>query len=309
MTKFEIAISTLGHSFSCDYNLLLARASASKPECERARSTRVRRRAARLRADNHAKMLTGRWGPAEVYRTYRAHTERIRKNAQALRQRERSHAMRQRFQRAVRRLILVNRLIGHGVPGGGGVLEEARKRGEQRQPEALMRARRLLDVSSEDLVEHAAKMEEERDEARAGLFNELFNTGREWRKVKRQYAEQQQKMQRVVQNCEQVTRDAKLWKERLDYVTNVTRRRTQLLTKKHREKCTEICKEFEAVIKMLAAEIRRDEEQVFPHVEFLNRQNRELHGLTQMLVHAHTSHAAAEHGTENGTKRARTSAT
>ena len=67
-------------------------------------------------------MLTGRWGPAEVYRKYRAHTERIRKNAQAALQRERSRAMRQRWQRAVRRLILVNRLIGHGVPGGGGVL-------------------------------------------------------------------------------------------------------------------------------------------------------------------------------------------
>ena len=254
-------------------------------------------------------MLTGRWGPAEVYRKYRAHTERIRKNAQAALQRERSRAMRQRWQRAVRRLILVNRLIGHGVPGGGGVLEEARKRGEQRQTEALMRARRLLDVSSEDLIEHAAKMEEERDEARAGLFNELFNTGREWRKVRRQAEEREQKLQQVLRNCEQLTRDAKRCQERLDYVTNVARRRMLLFAQQHREKCAEIRNEFEAIIKMFQAEIRRDEEKVFPDVEFLHRQNRELQGLTQMLVHAHTSHAAAEHGTENGTKRARASAT
>ena len=254
-------------------------------------------------------MLTGRWVPAEVYRKYRAHTERIRKNAQALRQRERSHAMRQRFQRAVRRLILVNRLIGHGVPGGGGVLEEARKRGEQRQTEALMRARRLLDVSSEDLVEHAAKMEEERDEARAGLFNELFATAREWKKVKRQYEEQQQKMQRVLQNCEQMTREVRRCQERLDHVTKRERQMTQLLRKNHHEKLRDLHKTYKATIQVFEAEIRRDEEQVFPDVEFLNRQNRELHGLTDMLVHAHTSHAAAEHGTENGTKRARTSAT
>ena len=244
-----------------------------------------------------------------MYRTYRAHTERIRKNAQAVLRRERSHAMRQRFQRAVRRLILVNRLIGHGVPGGGGVLEEARKRGEQRQTEALMRARRLLDISSEDLIEHAAKMEEERDEARAGLFNELFNTGREWRKVRRQAEEREQKLQQVLRNCEQLTRDAKRCQERLDYVTNVARRRMLLFAQQHREKCADLHKTYKATIKMFENEIRRDEEKVFPDVEFLHWQNRELQGLTQMLVHAHTSHAAAEHGTENGTKRARASAT
>ena len=253
-------------------------------------------------------MLTGRWGPAEVYRKYRAHTERIRKNAQAVLRRERSHAMRQRFQRAVRRLILVNRLIGHGVPGGGGVLEEARKRGERRQTEALMRARRLLDISSEDLVEHAAKMEEQRDEARAGLFNELFSTAKEWKKVKRQADEQGQKMQQVLQNCEQMTVEVKRLQERLDHVTKREQEMTRLLRKNHHAKLADLHKTYKATIKMFENEIRRDEEQVLPDVEFLHRQNRELKGLTQMVVHAHTSHAAAEHGIENGTKRGRTSA-
>jgi hypothetical protein len=254
-------------------------------------------------------MLTGRWPPAEVYRKYRAHTERIRKNAQAVLRRERSHAMRQRFQRAVRRLILVNRLIGHGVPGGGGVLEEARKRGERRQTEALMRARRLLDVSSEDLVEHAAKMEEERDEARAGLFNELYNTAREWKKFKRQADEHAQKMQQVLQNCEEMNREARRCQERLEHVTKREREMTRLLRKNHQQKLVDLHNTYKTTIKVLEAEIRRDEEQVFPDVEFVHRQNRELQGLTQMLVHAHTSRAAAEYATENGTKRARTSAT
>lgn len=244
-----------------------------------------------------------------MYRKYRAHTERIRKNAQAALQRERSRAMRQRWQRAVRRLILVNRLIGHGVPGGGGVLEEARKRGERRQTEALMRARRLLDISSEDLVEHAAKMEEERDEARAGLFNELFNTGREWRKVRRQAEEQEQKLQQVLRNCEQLTREVRRLQERLDHVSKREEEVIRLLRKNHHAKLADLHKTYKATIKMFENEIRRDEEKVFPDVEFLHRQNRELQGLTQMLVHAHTSHAAAEYGTENGTKRVRRSAT
>ena len=79
--------------------------------------------------------------------------------------RARSEAVRARFARAVRRQIAVNRLAGTGAPGAGSLLEQARKKGEQRHTATVMAARNLCDTDSEALVLAFARVEEERHEA------------------------------------------------------------------------------------------------------------------------------------------------
>ena len=87
--------------------------------------------------------------------------------------RARSEAVRARFARAVRRQIAVNRLAGVGSPGAGSLLEEARKKGEQRHTAAVIAARNLCDTDSEALVLAFARAEEERHEAVAALALEV----------------------------------------------------------------------------------------------------------------------------------------
>ncbi len=87
--------------------------------------------------------------------------------------RARSEAVRARFARAVRRQIAVNRLAGVGSPGAGSLLEEARKKGEQRHTAAVMAARNLCDTDSEALILAFARVEEERHEAVAALALEV----------------------------------------------------------------------------------------------------------------------------------------
>lgn len=85
----------------------------------------------------------------------------------------RSEAVRARFARAVRRQIAVNRLAGAGTPGAGSLLEEARKKGEERHTATVMAARNLCDTDSEALILAFARVEEERHEAVAALALEV----------------------------------------------------------------------------------------------------------------------------------------
>ena len=75
-----------------------------------------------------------------------------------------------RLFRAVHRQIAVNRLCGFAEPGRGGLLEIARKKGEERDTAATMAARKILDSGDgEALVLQLARAEEARHEAVAGL--------------------------------------------------------------------------------------------------------------------------------------------
>lgn len=75
-----------------------------------------------------------------------------------------------RLFRAVHRQIAVNRLCGFAEPGRGGLLEIARKKGEERDTAATMDARKILDSGDgEALVLQLARAEEARHEAVAGL--------------------------------------------------------------------------------------------------------------------------------------------
>lgn len=75
-----------------------------------------------------------------------------------------------RLFRAVHRQIAVNRLCGFAEPGRGGLLELARKKGEERDTAATTAARKILDSGDgEALVLQLARAEEARHEAEAGL--------------------------------------------------------------------------------------------------------------------------------------------
>lgn len=87
------------------------------------------------------------------------------------RDQNRSRIVRLHWQKAVRRLRAVNRLAGLGAPGTGGLFEEAKKRGEQRNTNAVLHARALLDADPELLVQHAAALDEAQHEAEAALKN------------------------------------------------------------------------------------------------------------------------------------------
>lgn len=75
-----------------------------------------------------------------------------------------------RLFQAVHRQIAVNRLCGFAEPGRGGLLEIARKKGEERDTAATTAARKILDTGDgEALVLQLARAEEARHEAVAGL--------------------------------------------------------------------------------------------------------------------------------------------
>ena len=75
-----------------------------------------------------------------------------------------------RLFQAVHRQIAVNRLCGFAEPGRGGLLEIARKKGEERDTAATTAARKILDSGDgEALVLQVARAEEARHEAVAGL--------------------------------------------------------------------------------------------------------------------------------------------
>ena len=79
-----------------------------------------------------------------------------------------------RLFQAVHRQIAVNRLCGFAEPGRGGLLEIARKKGEERDTAATTAARKILDTGDgEALVLQLARAEEARHEAVAGLALEV----------------------------------------------------------------------------------------------------------------------------------------
>ncbi len=82
---------------------------------------------------------------------------------------DRRAAVLNRLARAGRRQMAINRLAGVGSPGAGSLLEEARKKGEQRHTDTVMAARKLRDTDGEALVVDFARVEEERHEAVAAL--------------------------------------------------------------------------------------------------------------------------------------------
>ena len=210
-------------------------------------------------------------------------------------------AVRRHWQKAVRRQVAVNRLAGRAAPGTGGLWEEATKKGELRHTAAILHARRLLDEDTEHLVEHAAKMEEERDEAVAALkLNQVververLRLAAEAHTAKTKAAAQQATLLAAQRNLTQAQQEvgrlreqaAKAqWRVREAEIRVETIFRKKLDYKKNVHK-TEVA--------ALRAELSRDEDHWLADIEFLERQVRELRALTEFMIQAPGKRARIE---------------
>ena len=209
----------------------------------------------------------------------------------------RRRAVRLHWKKAVRRQIAVNRLAGFATPGTGGLWEEATKMGELRNTAAVLRARRLLDEDAERLVQHAAKMEEERDEAVAALkLNEVVQRVERLRLAAELHTErtkaatqeaqltiakrETEAAKRIVSNLRDQAFKAQ-WRVREAEI------RTEVVFRKMLDRQTISHKaEMDAV----CAELCRDEGHWLADIEFLERRVRDLTALTDFMIKAPGKH-------------------
>ena len=221
---------------------------------------------------------------------------------------DRRAAVLNRFARAVRVQIAVNRLAGFGAPGTGSLLEEARKKGELRHTQRVMAARKLRDTDGEALVLDFARVVEERHEAVAGLASEVAWKTEEQRR-------QAEKIKKLEQEKKELEREKQLSEQRLEMETAMRHTaeyenrglRQQLyaaedgVAQKIKEEGLKAQREFDAHRNAL----RCDLEDLEAHRDYLLEQNRHLLKLTQLQVAGLKRAADAEQEKEPLSKRAK----
>lgn len=213
---------------------------------------------------------------------------------------DRRAAVLNRFARAVRVLVAVLRLAGFGAPGNGGLLEVARKRGEERDTEAVTAARKILDSGDgELLVLKAARAEADRHEAEAALALEVVvNRAEQGRqanqieKLKQEKEKAEREMVREQRLREMMQQDVGRLRERLRREAM----RMERLLMEERRKAERAAK---AERKAMGREIRQLECQVNQgwqeELGELKAECRQLRMLTDVMVAGHKrSRAAAE---------------
>ena len=213
---------------------------------------------------------------------------------------DRRAAVLNRFARAVRVLVAVLRLAGFGAPGNGGLLEVARKRGEERDTEAVTAARKILDSGDgELLVLKAARAEADRHEAEAALALEVVvNRAEQGRqanqieKLKQEKEKAEREMVREQRLREMMQQDVGRLRERLRREAM----RMERLLMEERRKAERAAK---AERKAMGREIRQLERQVNQgwqeELGELKAECRQLRMLTDVMVAGHKrSRAAAE---------------
>jgi hypothetical protein len=200
---------------------------------------------------------------------------------------DRRAAVLNRFARAVRVQIAVNRLAGFGAPGTGSLLEEARKKGELRHTQRVMAARKLRDTDGEALVLDFARLEEERHEAVAGLASEVA-----WK------TEEQRRQAEKIKKLEREKKELEREKERLQEAHDRLRTRTYHLQDQNYElheqlraekegvaqKITEVLKKGHLERRAEQRDMRRGMKVLEESNEFLQETNRELVKLTGLMV-------------------------
>ena len=213
---------------------------------------------------------------------------------------DRRAAVLNRFARAVRVLVAVLRLAGFGAPGNGGLLEVARKRGEERDTEAVTAARKILDSGDgEALVLKAARAEADRHEAEAALALEVVvNRAEQGRqanqieKLKQEKEKAQREMVREQRLREVMQQDVGRLRERL-------RREYMGMERRLVDERRKAERAAKAERKAMGREIRQLERQVNQgwqeELGELKAECRQLRMLTDVMVAGHKrSRAAAE---------------
>ena len=190
-----------------------------------------------------------------------------------------------RFARAVRRQIAVNRMAGFGAPGIGGLLELARKKGELRNTKTVTAARKILDSGDgEALVLNVARAEEDRHEAVAGLALEVV--------INRRQAEQIEKLKQEKEKAErEMDREQRLREVMQEDVGRLRERlrreamRMERLMADERRKAERLAK---AERKAMGRDIRQLENQVNQgwqeEVGELKSEIKQLRQLTDLMV-------------------------
>ena len=221
---------------------------------------------------------------------------------------DRRAAVLNRFARAVRVQIAVNRLAGFGAPGTGSLLEEARKKGELRHTQTVMAARKLRDTDGEALVLDFARVVEERHEAVAGLASELAWKSEEQRRQAEKIKKLERENKKLKREKEQAEQQLEFARERRRTAERETRHlREQLRTaedgvaQKIKEEGLKAQREFDAHRNAL----RCDLEDLEDHRDYLLEQNRHLLKLTQLQVAGLKRAADAEQEKEPLSKRAK----
>ena len=194
-----------------------------------------------------------------------------------------------RFARAVRVLVAVLRLAGFGAPGNGGLLEVARKRGEERDTEALTAARKLLDSGDgEALVLNVARAEEERHEAVAGLALEVVINRAEQGRQAEQIEKLKQEKEKAEREMGREQRLREVMQEDVGRLRERLRReamRMERLMADERRKAERLAK---AERKAMGREIRQLENQVNQgwqeEVGELKSEIKQLRQLTDLMV-------------------------
>jgi hypothetical protein len=217
---------------------------------------------------------------------------------------DRRAAVLNRFARAVRVQIAVNRLAGFGAPGAGSPREEACKKGELRHTQTLMAARKLLDTDGEALVRDHARVEEERHEAAAGLALARAEQRRQAEKIKKLEREKKE-LQRLKQLSEfqlEMEQDRSRTAELENHhLREQLRTAEDGVAQKIKEEGLKAQREFDAHRNAL----RCDLEDLEAHRDYLLEQNRHLLKLTQLQVAGLKRAADAEQEKEPLSKRAK----
>ena len=192
-----------------------------------------------------------------------------------------------RFARAGRRQIAVNRMAGFGAPGTGSLLEEARKKGELRHTQTVMAARKLRDTDGEALVLDFARVEEERHEAVAGLASEVAWKSEEQRRQAeniKKLERENKKLEREKKQAEREASDA--WEQSRTaelenyHLREALRAAEEGVAQKIKEEGQKAQRGFDAHRNAL----RCDLEDLEAHRDYLLEQNRHLLKLTQLQV-------------------------
>ena len=201
---------------------------------------------------------------------------------------DRRAAVLNRFARAVRRQIAVNRLAGFGAPGIGGLLEEARKKGELRNTQTVMAARKLRDTDGEALVLDFARVEEERHEAVAGLALEVVINRAEQGRQAEQIEKLKQEKEKAEREMGREQRLREVMQEEAGRLRERLRReamRMERLMADERRKAERLAK---AERKAMGREIRQLENQVNQgwqeEVGELKSEIKQLRQLTDLMV-------------------------
>jgi len=197
---------------------------------------------------------------------------------------DRRAAVLNRLARAGRRAIAINRLAGAGSPGAGSLLEEARKKGEQRHTATLMAARKLRDTDGEALVLDFARVEEERHEATAALKLQQTVHTLEQQRLETVVAELSRK-QKELEN------EKNLHKRRAALLLRENNRLQQRLVRQEQARAMEIEEaqyEVERVrnaeVRLLKRELLAAERRIEDEIVSLQHENRALHALNVTMI-------------------------